>query len=161
MSKGFCGNYGIHNRSTNSWHTLQRVDLIPLPQNVTGLNDLLQINKITKKQRYVTSILCPKRHSGFLILLNHSVWGSQLPVIRTLEQLCGEIHVAKNWGLQSAATVGVPGMQPPAPVQPSDDATWLPSWQTDRKPLGLPWVRATQQAAPGLLRAAWGNKGLF
>lgn len=98
------------NRSTDSWHSLQRVELILLPQSVTGLNDLLQMNRVRKKWRCVPPIVCHERHGGFPLALPwiphsgedscHGMW--------TCKQPCGEIQEARNWGLQSAAWKGAP-----------------------------------------------------
>lgn len=92
------------NRSTDSWHSLQRVELILLPQSVTGLNDLLQMNRVRKKWRCVPSIVCQKRPGGFLLALP---W-----IPHSAEDSC---HVNMQaalwrdpWGLQSAAWKGAP-----------------------------------------------------
>lgn len=61
MSKAFPGNYGVHEQVQR---VFQRTELIPLPQGMTGLNDVLQMNRIRKKRGCVASTPRHNRHGG-------------------------------------------------------------------------------------------------
>lgn len=92
------------NMSTISWHSLQRIELLPLPWSVTGL-DVLQMNRRMKKRRHVASILSWRACCFLLPLLWVTRSGeTSCHVMRTLKQ----IHGARNGSLQSAPAWGRP-----------------------------------------------------
>lgn len=129
------------NRSTDSWHSLQRVELILLPQSMTGLNDLLPMNRVRKKWRCVPSVVCHQRHGGFLLALP---WIESLTLGKTAAMVCehasSPVESSRRQGTEASSQHGRHGRElleggTPAPVQPSDDTAPVDnltatSWET-------------------------------